>query len=268
MEENIKRKDRDEIRPKNNLQWKWQWFKEFYFLCVGGCVCVCTDIRYLVETEDKRKKKKEKVSTGEFYRLGVSTRNFVHKVYGRSLKLGNKRKNNRSLHRDAFLRMCVCTYDCDCCISILQAISFTGRDRKRNYMSVQSEWDSNKNSCIHVYTNPLAFTYMYMKLTQWWNRPRWVQAILFFKKKTVCIQHVLIQCTIVHCILCMTFYVNVGHIVSLVPGSQHRGNQCFPCYDEHQVVFNIWSAAVRKKKKTCTKLQDPSVPTIWPRQKQ
>ena len=30
MEENIKRKDWDEIRPKNNLQWKWQWFKEFY----------------------------------------------------------------------------------------------------------------------------------------------------------------------------------------------------------------------------------------------
>ena len=32
MEENIKRKDCDEIHPKNNLQWKWQWFKEFYFL--------------------------------------------------------------------------------------------------------------------------------------------------------------------------------------------------------------------------------------------
>ena len=32
MEENIKRKDRDEIGPKNNLQRKWQWFKEFYFL--------------------------------------------------------------------------------------------------------------------------------------------------------------------------------------------------------------------------------------------
>ena len=32
MEENIKRKDGEEIRPKNNLQWKWQWFEEFYFL--------------------------------------------------------------------------------------------------------------------------------------------------------------------------------------------------------------------------------------------
>ena len=32
MEENIKRKDWDEICPQNNLQWKWQWFKEFYFL--------------------------------------------------------------------------------------------------------------------------------------------------------------------------------------------------------------------------------------------
>ena len=46
MEENIKRKDWDEIRPKNILQ--------------------CTDIRYLVVTEDKRKNKKQKVSTGEF----------------------------------------------------------------------------------------------------------------------------------------------------------------------------------------------------------
>ena len=32
MEKNIKRKDWDEIRPKKNFQWKWQWFKEFYFL--------------------------------------------------------------------------------------------------------------------------------------------------------------------------------------------------------------------------------------------
>ena len=32
MEENIKRKDWDEIRPKNNLQWKWQWLKNFNFL--------------------------------------------------------------------------------------------------------------------------------------------------------------------------------------------------------------------------------------------
>ena len=51
MEENIKRKYWDEIRPKNNLQWKWQWFKEFYTrtkecphsicktrLCVSVCV--------------------------------------------------------------------------------------------------------------------------------------------------------------------------------------------------------------------------------------
>ena len=34
MEENIKRKDLDKIRPKNNFQWKWkwQWLKDFYFL--------------------------------------------------------------------------------------------------------------------------------------------------------------------------------------------------------------------------------------------
>ena len=32
MEENIKRNDWDEIRHKNNLQWKWQWFRELYFL--------------------------------------------------------------------------------------------------------------------------------------------------------------------------------------------------------------------------------------------
>ena len=57
MEENIKRKDWDEIRPKNNLQWKWQWFKDFYFLkCMRTkecphsvcktrlCVCMCIDI--------------------------------------------------------------------------------------------------------------------------------------------------------------------------------------------------------------------------------
>ena len=31
MEENIKRKDWDEIRPKKKVQWKWQWFYEFYF---------------------------------------------------------------------------------------------------------------------------------------------------------------------------------------------------------------------------------------------
>ena len=33
-EENIKRKDSDEIRPKNNLQWKWQWFKDVHTVYV------------------------------------------------------------------------------------------------------------------------------------------------------------------------------------------------------------------------------------------
>ena len=32
MEENITRERLRRNPPKNNLQWKWQWFKEFYFL--------------------------------------------------------------------------------------------------------------------------------------------------------------------------------------------------------------------------------------------
>ena len=74
----------------------------------AGCIGCCTHFQYLVETKDKRKEKKEekKGLHRGILKTGVLHKEFCAQSLEENLKLGNKRKNNRSLHRDAFLRMC------------------------------------------------------------------------------------------------------------------------------------------------------------------
>ena len=62
-------------------------------------VWVCTDIRYLMETEDKTKEKTKGLHRG-ILKTGVLHKEFCAQSQWENLKCGNKRKNNRSLHRE------------------------------------------------------------------------------------------------------------------------------------------------------------------------
>ena len=55
----------------------------------------------------QKKKQKTKGLHRGILKTGVLHKEFCAQSLWENLKCGNKRKNNRSLHRDAFLRMCV-----------------------------------------------------------------------------------------------------------------------------------------------------------------
>ena len=114
MEESI-RKDWDEIRPKNNLEWKWQWFEEFYFLnytrtkecphsvyktrrCVCGSVWVCVGI----QTGDLQYNKRDKTSP-----IAITMENNMS-PFART-----KKWDKRSPRLQAKTNLCVCV-----CVSL------------------------------------------------------------------------------------------------------------------------------------------------------